>query len=653
MRLPASRILFRPAVFLLLVVALTVLIYWPGLHGPFLLDDIPNLKPLHRWLEGQLTWQGVVLDNRSGPLGRPVSMLTFVLDVWRTGNMNTFTFKPTNLVVHLLCGISLFFLARQLFAREPRTARHAGWLALAVATAWLWQPLNVSTVLYIIQRMAQLSALFMLLALLAYMLARQRIEDGRRGGYALLWIGVPLLTIVGALSKENALLAPFLAAVLEYTLFAARPRPRAVTAFFVLGVWLPGAVIAVWLALHPEYVLGGYGLRHFTFLERILTEPRILWSYVQTMFVPVGPNMSLFHDNYPISTSLWQPWTTLSAILAWVALALAALVLRKRQPLFAAGVGLFLVGHAMESSIFALELYFEHRNYFPGIGMLLAVAGLLVMLFDRLPRRNTLFRPVCVALLVAILLVYAGATHVRARSWSSSQSFYAVQAHYNHTSPRLQSNLVGRALTAGNLAAALKHIAIGERYAAPSEALTATLWRFIAYCEVSAIPPQALYREFAARNHGQITNYAMVGWEVLANRIESGCPTVDRARLVTLAEAWLANSPLPDSSMNMWRTRYNLARVVAVGGNLQKAADMAYRAWVDGDYNNGIGVLVFQLNASLGHLAVCREVLSHLERATGGANLRLNKAVATFKQALADGDIRAAPPQTPARKPRQ
>lgn len=632
------------AFLLLVIAAITIAIYWQGLHGPYLLDDVSNLQPLKRWLDGDLGWRGVVLDNRSGMLGRTVSMASFIADAWRTQSMDSGTFKPTNLLIHLMCGLVLYAFLRRILTRDPHTARARDWLALLLMAIWLWTPIQVSTVLYVIQRMAQLAALFMLLALWAYMVAREHIEANRRSGLLLLWIAVPALTALAALSKENGVLALPLAMTLEWLLYppeAGRKRPLIIVIFFSVSVVLPAIVAMAWLALHPHFITGGYGLRDFTLGERLLTEPRILWSYIQTMLLPVGPQMGIYHDNYLLSTGLTHPWTTLPALLAWAAVVSTAWLLRRKFPMYTAGVAFFLVGHAIESSIIALELYFEHRNYLPSIGVLMALTGLIAPLLEKAPVTNTYLWRIAAGLMVAIPLTYAVGTWVHAGTWSSGRLFYLMQETYNPTSPRLQSDLTTRAMLAGDLDGALGHIAIGERNSVPAEQMTATIWRFLAYCETGRAAPASLYEEFEARSHGAITNFAMIGWDSLAGRIERGCPGMDLKRLTTAAAVWLERAPLPASSQNIWRTRYNLARIIAINGDLIDAAKVNRQAWIDSSYNNGIGVLQFQLSATLGDVATCREVFAHLERGSGGDDYRLNRAVATFREALDKGQIQS------------
>jgi hypothetical protein len=86
-------------------------------------------------------------------------------------------------MVHLACGLLLYLLVQRLARRVVPNHSDATWLALATAALWLAHPIQVSTVLYVVQRMAQLSTLFVLVALLSYAAARDALEQGqvRRG----------------------------------------------------------------------------------------------------------------------------------------------------------------------------------------------------------------------------------------------------------------------------------------------------------------------------------------------------------------------------------------------------------------------------------------------------------------------------------------
>lgn len=626
---------------LILGACLVAAAYWIGLRGPFLLDDFGNLADVGAWLDGERSWQSTILNNRSGIGGRPLSMASFVLDAALWGK-DVWHFKLTNLLLHLGCGIIAWRLLRRLIARDPDLSRHAAWLPLLLALVWLALPIHASSVLYVVQRMTILSALFVLLALWLYMAAREWIEVGDGRGPVALLLGVPALTGVAFFSKENGALVPLLALAIEIGYFRRQPRQQrswSVRSFFCLLLAVPAALFVLRTALNPQWVLGGYELREFSFTERLLTQPRILWDYVGSILLPHGPSLGLFHDNYPKSTSLLSPWTTLVAMAAWVASVIVAWYLRRGHPAILTGLLVFLAGHAMESSVFALELYFEHRNYLPSIGILLATAGTCSALLGLLPKPTPIFRFTLVVTTLAVVAVLIAATHGRARVWSSLSTLYAQELRYNPDSPRLQSFLAGHAIRAGDTDTALEHIAVAERNQHPRQAMTSTLWKLLAYCPSPHPLPDSIYDEAASRAIGKIETFAMTAWEELAQHMERGeCPNLDSDRVIAIGQDWIAQNPLPPTAMQSWRTRYYLARLLAVRSHLEEAAALGEEAWVASAHNNGIGVFLFQVNASLGREDKCREILDWLRRARGG-DLKLNQAIDTFEAALARGEV--------------
>lgn len=626
------------------MVTITVAIYWRGLHGPVVLDDVSNLMPVSGWLTGRYSWQYVVFGNHSGLLLRPISMATFLLDAAITHSMASSTFKPTNLVIHVLCGLAMLWLAAQIFRRWQPTRQHAPWYALVVAAAWLWLPLNVDTVLYIIQRMAQLAALFMLLALGCYMAAREAIARGHRIGQWLLWLGVPVLTLLAAFSKENGVLALPLALVLELFLFRAASgrRPASIRLFFAVTTGLPLLAVIVYTAMHPGFVLAGYSVRDFTLTQRLLTEPRVLWRYVQTLLVPIGRYMGFFQDNFPLSTGALRPWTTLPALAAWVGAAILGWIWRKQNPLFGAGVWFFLVGQSLESGPFSLELYFEHRNYLPAFGVLLAVAGLLVSAWQKIPAPTRAFRGICATLLASVLALYAGSTWGHVQSWRSEKTFLYAQNIFSPSSPRFQSYIVALALEQHDLHAALAFIDIAARNVPPRQLPATALWRFLAYCSAKVPPPAGLYDQLAQHAHGRIDIPTERAMGFLADDAESTCTGLDAARLVAIVGHWLDTTPSPPTAQLVWTSRSALARIAAANGNLEQARSIMQRAWTDSGYDSDIGILLFQLNGSLGDVPACHEVLAKLAQQTGRGDRRLDEAVVNFRKALANGEIHAA-----------
>lgn len=147
--------------------------------------------------------------------------------------------------------------------------------------------------------------------------------------------------------------------------------------------------------------------------------------------------MPFYYDWIQPSRSLLHPWTTLPSILLVLALFAAAWRLRNSRPLFALGVLLFFAGHLITSNVVGLELAFEHRNHFPLIGMVLAIAALASMAMQKLHLRP-IIGVICV---VVPLVLMAGATVTRARTWGNPLTLARASTMYAPHSARAWNSM--------------------------------------------------------------------------------------------------------------------------------------------------------------------------------------------------------------------
>lgn len=432
---PNQKRYLSPRLALLMIFLLCVAAYLRGLFGSFIFDDFPNIvsNTLLQTVDGTLNhWNIAALSSGSGLFHRPISMLTFALNYYGFG-MNPFAFKLVNLIIHLCSGGLIYLLCLRLIPRLVTQAMRIGavrWLAVFVTGLWLLHPLNVSSVLYIVQRMNELSTLFMLAGLLCYVEGRLRTLRGKPG-LALSIVGLTLFGILAVFSKENGALITAYALVIESICFHFEsPNPRARTwlkAFFLLVVALPCTAFFAYILLNPDWLAHGYAVRNFTLTQRLLTEPRILFHYLQWVFLPWPAWMGLYHDDISVSTHLLNPTTTLFAMAAMLALMFLAWVQRRRWPGFAFAVAWFLVGHAMESTIIPLLMTFEHRNYLPIFGVLLgSVSALYPLAVNRIPKALP-------AISVVLLLGLITLTASRTANWNDPLrlAFTLVKDHPN------------------------------------------------------------------------------------------------------------------------------------------------------------------------------------------------------------------------------
>lgn len=438
--------------FLAVALILTLAVYLPGLPGPLLLDDLPQLDGLiAQSANNPATLFGNYIFSTSGPFGRPVAMATFIGDAVTHGP-DIWWWKYNNVMFHLINGLFVFWLTALLVQAAPKSISANSWmLGVIVAAFWLLHPLHVSTVLYTVQRMTELSNIFVLAGLVFYVKGRLVQEESAGLGWLFIGLGFGLFYPLAVLSKENALLFPVYCSLIELCVFQFRGRASLQRQIRILhGVLLAGylSAAAYVLANFSSIVLENYAIRDFTFSERVLTQFRVVVIYLSQILLPVQGKMGFFHDDVVASTGLFDPITTLLSALLLLALIVSAFVLRKRLPLYAFGILFFFATHMIESSFFALELMFEHRNYLGSFGILIAVLSIIPLAIKN--RKG---------LVVAVAIGLSGLSFLtwqRSLTWSSSASMYEYMYNAHPESGRLN-------LTISNFYAAAEDFATARR----------------------------------------------------------------------------------------------------------------------------------------------------------------------------------------------
>ncbi len=411
---------FTTTVSVVILASISILVYLPGLPGGFAFDDyhtIVNNQMLVLSRYDISSLLDAALSTDTGPFKRPLAMLSFAASRSSAG-LDPASFKLANIAIHALNATLVFALFKRLTPslcapRAPAT------LVAAFATAlWAVHPLNLTAVLYVVQRMTTLSTTFMLIALILYAQARCVELEGKKAPLAY-WVLIPAMGVLALLVKETALLLPLYLLTLEIWVFRFRKRDNWRTCLRVILLVAVGGLLILLLVKHP-LIFGNYTHREFSLPERLLTEARVLMTYLRLVLAPDLSVFGLFHDDLALSRNVFTPWTTLPALLGIGAI--VTIAFRLRPPALAFACAWFLCGHLLESTIFPLEIAHEHRNYLATLGIFLAlvVHGESIMARGRLAK----FRAPLAAMVICVLAL---ATIVRANTWADS----FVRAEYD------------------------------------------------------------------------------------------------------------------------------------------------------------------------------------------------------------------------------
>ncbi len=452
---------------------ITWFIYLPGLDGSFVYDDYVNIVKnkqirLESFTPADLSQLFVGLDGRTHILSsRPVAGLSFAMNYF-FGGLEPYGFKLANLLIHLFTAWTIFLIVSWIFRADrlldnniyhPVKPDYSRWIALLTAVIWVIHPLNVSTVLYSVQRMTQLSALFTLLGFAAYIRCRlSQFENAQATGHLALFTGLFICWPLGMLSKENAAILPLLCLIAEITLFRFVAMSILLRRLYqILGLSIFATV--VYFLYIPDFILGTYQHRDFTLGQRLMTESRVVWTYVHSLLLPDLARMGLYLDDFSLSTGWLHPVSTLLSTIAWGVVFLTAIILRHRVPILSFSILWFLTGHIIESSFLGLEIAFEHRNYLPGIGVILGMSWCALTLYQQQEKLRPIFRLTGIFILILLITL----TLIRNHQWSTAWEHIETEIRHHPLSYRANDKLakelmkVGKFSEAGIVLQNIKH----------------------------------------------------------------------------------------------------------------------------------------------------------------------------------------------------
>lgn len=418
----------------LLIVFLVIAVYIYGVNGSFQHDDIPNIVENTQLHIKELTVESITtasMSSNSGLLRRPVSMGTFAINHYFNG-LNPHVFKATNVAIHSINAIAIYWLCLLLLSslgsEKHNINNHA--LAFTISVAWCLHPINLTGVLYIVQRMTSLATLFVILAMGCYLIARKEFinQNHKRGVLYLLLVAV--LGIIGILAKENASLLFVYLLLLEVTLYYKNKiteyHKKIIYVFFSIFLMVPLVLFIGYSIINTDWILRGYNSLSFSLKERFLTELRILWMYIFWIIFPNNKNMGFYHDDIEISNSLFDSTLPVLSGIGHLAvfIILAYLWKKNNRKLFVFGCSLFYGSHLMESTILSLKLTYEHRNYFASFGLMLALISLVFSVKKKFQKYSVIFS-------VGFTFLLGFQTSLRSFIWADSINFALVNVE-NH-----------------------------------------------------------------------------------------------------------------------------------------------------------------------------------------------------------------------------
>jgi tetratricopeptide (TPR) repeat protein len=418
-----------------LIAVLGIIAYSNSFHVPFVFDDEDSItgNPVIRDM-------GNFLLNGTGYSYNPrrfVGYLTFALN-YEWGGLDVTGYHIVNLAIHIINALLVYGLMVLTFKtpmmKGSALAPRSGILAFFTAALFTVHPVQTEAVTYVVQRLASLAALFYSASLCLYIRFRL-IQESSEGpvwrGYVL--YGLSLVSAVMAMkTKEIAFTLPLIVVVYELIFFGVGDMRRRV--LWALPLLATAAIIPLSM-LNLGKPLGEVlsDVSQVTVLqsslsrwEYLMTEFRVIVTYIRLLFLPVGQNLDY---DYTVYQSLFDPQVAVSFLFLLGLFVLAIVLLRRAHRggdaslrIISFGIVWFFVTLSVESSIIPIvDVIFEHRLYLPSVGFFMVLVPVVFLLM----RKKTIkAMPAAAALFTVVIMTLAGATYARNMVWQSGISIW-------------------------------------------------------------------------------------------------------------------------------------------------------------------------------------------------------------------------------------
>lgn len=338
--------------------AVTVAAFVGTFSGGFHYDDaLTILENPH--LEHWRTFVGH-LDH----MVRPMLYATFLLDRLLYG-ANPVGYHFLNLLLHLGSGLILYRLLTR--AVPDETSSIPFWTALF----FLIHPITTETVTYISGRASGLMAFLYLFAFFLYIKASEHQDAMKIRRLYLSGAVVSLILSLG--SKETAVTFPLALLLWDLLIRRLRGAPLRTTILSRhLPFWIVLLLAAGWAWSHPRYTaLAQFSFTLRPFWDNLLSELHAMAYALRLFFTPWNQN---FDHDLPEFHSLSQ-WPLPLDLLLLFGTAASAVILWRRYPLVAFGLGWFFIQLLPISLIPRNDLLSERNLYLPSLGIMLVTAA--------------------------------------------------------------------------------------------------------------------------------------------------------------------------------------------------------------------------------------------------------------------------------------
>ena len=356
---------------------------------------------------------------------RPLVSTLLAID-YRLGAVKPFWFHVSIFALFVTLTLLLAFVIQRLLAStapEPT----AGWIAIAAAAWYGLHPANADTINYVISSSEVISTLGVVSSFAVYL----SFPNLRR------YYVYVLPAAIAILAKPPAAIFALLFAIYRW-LFPSEgarrteARPQRVADIIVPFLICAAMVLFVQYMTPRTWVAGAANTHNY-----LITQPYVALLYFKTFFWP--RDLSADYDLNPFTTTGDPRFWAGVAFVALVTTCAIAASRSKKTRVIGFGLLWYLIA-LLPTSLFPLaEVMNDHRTFLPYIGLVIALGGLISLLFQARIAQHATARVVLSFAILLILSVNGYATFQRNKVWKDEETLWR---HVAEKSPRNSRGLM-------------------------------------------------------------------------------------------------------------------------------------------------------------------------------------------------------------------
>ncbi|MDD2890475.1 MAG: tetratricopeptide repeat protein, partial [bacterium] len=369
---------------------------------------------------------------------RPLQVVSYMFDysLWR---LNVFGYHLGNLLWHLLTAILVYFFVN-LISGNLKTAFITGLLFVV-------NPIHTEAITFISTRTDPMASSFLLLALMLYIKYKQVLSTKKIYYY----IGAILSFILALLSKEMAVMFPFILILYDYSLGQTDAPKQKEKILYRYSPFFIISLAYIWFRFHARN-LGSFTESGTDLYLRILTTFKSIVLYFKLLILP----FNLYMDRtIPAATSILNPDVLVSIVLLLI-IGTGVIYAYKNFKIIFFGAFWFLIFFIPTSNILLslTRSMLEHWMYFPSVGFFMILATGIVKLLE-MPSLSKL-KYIIISVFSAVIIMYAGLTIKQNRVWKNEFTICRNMLKYYPDNTVAHNNLGNAYASKGMLDEAIK-----------------------------------------------------------------------------------------------------------------------------------------------------------------------------------------------------